>query len=67
MLGAYKYAHKMKFFGLLGLLAVATTTALGQSPRRVSGTVYDSIGRAPLPGAVVEVVMVDTGRGRIKS
>lgn len=36
-----------------------------QSPTRaVSGAVFDSVSRAPLAGAVVQVVLVDSGNGR---
>ena len=52
----------MKLLRLVAILVVASTAALAQNTGRVRGTVYDSIGRAPLSGAVVEIVMVDTGR-----
>src|SRR4051812_26180356 len=45
------------------LLLLLSSTALAQTgTRRVRGTVYDSIGHAPLAAAVVEVVMVDPAR-----
>ena len=47
---------------LLGLLL--TTPALAQTPSRsVTGVVFDSIGRAPLAGAVVQVALIDAARG----
>jgi hypothetical protein len=46
----------------LFILLLASASAFGQeagsSARRVGGTVYDSVGRRPLAGAVVEIVMV---------
>jgi hypothetical protein len=55
------YVHNMIRARFLTLILVATP-ALAQGTRRVQGTVYDSIGRRPLPGAVVEVQMVDPDR-----
>jgi hypothetical protein len=52
----------MKTLRLACLLLFASTAAFAQDARRVRGTVYDSIARAPLAGAVVEIVMVDSGR-----
>src|SRR6185503_10473680 len=47
----------------LALLVLASTAALAQGSvsanRKVTGVVFDSVGRAPLAGAVVEVMMVD--------
>lgn len=44
------------------IFILAATPVLAQGTRRVQGTVYDSIGRRPLPGAVVEIQMVDPDR-----
>lgn len=54
-------------FRHLTLLLVTATSALAQAGgvsavHRVRGSVYDSVGRSPLAGAVVEIVMVDSAR-----
>lgn len=56
----------MQLLRALTLLLLASSPALAQTTgsRRVSGTVFDSIGRVALSGAVVELAMVDPDAGR---
>ena len=63
---ANEYVYRMICFRVLALLliAAASVSAQGSGPRRVYGIVYDSVARAPLSGAVVEVQMVDPDRNR---
>lgn len=48
---------------LLALLVLASP-AIAQRGTTVTGTVYDSLGKAPLAGAVVQIVQVDSVAGR---
>lgn len=56
--------YTMTNLRLLGIFLLTSSAAFAQDSRRVRGTVYDSIARAPLVGAIVEIVMVDTGRAQ---